>query len=409
MFLNHYSSFMKEAADMAIPHLFRCPISLDLFKDPVTLCTGQTYDRSSIEKWLAAGNLTCPVTMQKLHDPSIVPNHTLRHLIDQWLHMGDQFDPDYLATIDSLASLKYSLESHEGTLEDKLQTLKKIRELSEESPSGNSCLLQLGFLPLFLELVFGRVKAKLSQDCITFVDLALSCAVRLLHPGGLESLNMLKEESKLASFLDLLEQGTAVVKISLCHLLELISSSSSLETKELCAMLGRTRELLHGLVLLVSHDSEASEAGIKALTALSSLQSNQQNLVREGAIDGLITYILRAERREKNLAPMAVATLEKLAEIESTKEALINNPDGVNALVRMVFRVSDHEGSESAVSLLMIICYDSLRAREEAIGAGVLTQLLLLLQSQCSGRTKTKARMLLKLLRSKWAEDSHRV
>ena len=105
---------MKEADHMAIPHLFRCPISLDLFKDPVTLCTGQTYDRSSIEKWLAAGNLTCPVTMQKLHDPSIVPNHTLRHLIDQWLQLGHQFDPNYLATIDSLAALKHTLECHKS-------------------------------------------------------------------------------------------------------------------------------------------------------------------------------------------------------------------------------------------------------------------------------------------------------
>ena len=75
---------MNEAQiEITIPHLFRCPISLDLFEDPVTLCTGQTYDRSSIEKWFSAGNLTCPVTMQKLHDPSIVTNHTLRHLINQ--------------------------------------------------------------------------------------------------------------------------------------------------------------------------------------------------------------------------------------------------------------------------------------------------------------------------------------
>ncbi|GLT68721.1 hypothetical protein SLA2020_409270 [Shorea laevis] len=221
---------MKEADHMAIPHLFRCPISLDLFKDPVTLCTGQTYDRSSIEKWLAAGNLTCPVTMQKLHDPSIVPNNTLRHLIDQWLQLGHQFDPDYLATIDSLAALKHNLQSHQATLQDKLQTLQKIRALYEESPSTNSCLLQLGFLPLLLELVFGKVKAKISQDDqVNFVDQALSCAITMVPLGELESLNMLKEESKLASFLDLFQHGSVMVKISLCHLIEAISSSP--ETK----------------------------------------------------------------------------------------------------------------------------------------------------------------------------------
>lgn len=401
-----YCSSMRES-HMIIPHLFRCPISLDLFKDPVTLCTGQTYDRSSIEKWLAAGNLTCPVTMQKLHDPSIVPNHTLRHLIDQWLQMSDQFDPDYLATIDSLTALKHNLESHDDALENKLQTLEKIQVLSVESPIGNSCLIQLGFLPLLLQLVFGKVKAKPAQDYIMFVDLALACALRLLPLGEMECLNVLKEESKLALFLNLFEHGSVMVKISLCHLIEAISSS--LDTKELCAMIGKTSDLLHEVVVLVGHGSEASEAGIKALSALSSLQSNRENLVREGAIDGLITYILGAERRENNLAPTAMATLEKLLGLGSAKEALVNNPNGIYAVVRMVFRVSDHEGSDSAVSSLMITCYDSLQAREEAIGAGVLTQLLLLLQSQCNGRTKTKARMLLKLLRSKWDEDSKNV
>ncbi|CAI8598884.1 unnamed protein product [Vicia faba] len=46
---------MNEAqTEITIPHLFRCPISLDLLEDPVTLTTGQTYDRSSIEKWISA-------------------------------------------------------------------------------------------------------------------------------------------------------------------------------------------------------------------------------------------------------------------------------------------------------------------------------------------------------------------
>uniref|UniRef100_A0A8R7TJ18 U-box domain-containing protein n=1 Tax=Triticum urartu TaxID=4572 RepID=A0A8R7TJ18_TRIUA len=73
---------------MSVPHLFRCPISLDIFTDPVTLCTGQTYDRQCIERWLADGHRTCPVTMQALGDGDttvLVPNRTLRHLIERWL------------------------------------------------------------------------------------------------------------------------------------------------------------------------------------------------------------------------------------------------------------------------------------------------------------------------------------
>ncbi|KAL9377757.1 hypothetical protein Peur_029092 [Populus x canadensis] len=393
---------MKEA-EMTVPHFFMCPISLDLIKDPVTLCTGQTYDRSSIEKWLAAGNLTCPVTMQKLQDPSMVPNNTLRHLIDQWLQIGPQFDPVYLSTIDSLASLKKILESGDASLEYKCQTLQNIQALTEESQSGNSCLFQLGFFPLLLELLFGKVESRLSEGSAKFAEQALSCVLRLLSLGEYECLNMLREESKLESFQFLFDQGTSKIKRSLCQIIEAISSS--LETRELCAKLGKNRKLLKGLILLVHQTYEASEAGIKAISALCCLESNRENMVQEGGINGLLTYIYDAQRHERNLAPKAMATIELLLGLESAKEALINDPNGIKALIKMVFRVSDHQGSESAIRSLMIICTDSLQAREEAIGAGVLTQLLLLLQSQCSGRTKTKARMLLKLLGSKWDEE----
>lgn len=386
-------------AEMTIPYLFRCPISLDLFKDPVTLCTGQTYDRSSIEKWMSTGNLTCPVTMQKLHDPTIVPNHTLKHLIDQWLQIGDQFDSKYLEKFDSLAALKHNLESHEVTLENKLQTLKKIQALSEESSSRNSCLLQLGFFPLLLEQVFGRVAAEFSEEHMKFLEQALVCVQKLVCLSEIESLNMLKQETKLASFLLLFKHGSQIIKMSLCHVIE--TSSTSLETEQLCSIFGKNSELIYELLQFVKQNSEISEAGIKALWALCSLKSNRELLVREGVIDGLLTYIVDTERRERSLAPLAMATIEKLLAIESSKEALVNNPNGIDALVKMAFRISDHKGSESAIGSLMRVCYGSLQARDEAIAAGVLTQILLLLQSQCTAKIKTKARMLLKLLTSK--------
>lgn len=387
---------------MAIPHLFRCPISLDLFKDPVTLCTGQTYDRSSIEKWLATGNLTCPVTMQKLHDPTIVPNHTLRHLIDQWLQIGDLFDSSYLKKVDSLPSLKHNLESNEVTLETKLQTLLKVQTLSESS--RNSCLLQLGFLPLLLEQVFGRVEAELSEKYIKFLEQGLVCVIKLLSLSELESLNLLKEETKLANFLLLFKNGSVIMKTSLCHLIE--TASSSIETKELCSILGKNSEILHEILQLVEQNTEISDAGIKAIWALCCSESNNEFFIKEGIIDGLITYISCTEKKEKSSAALAMATIEKLLAVESGKVALINNLNGICVIVKMVFRVSDHQGSESAIGSLMMLCYASFQAREEAIAAGVLTQILLLLQSQCSGKTKTRARFLLKLLRSKWIEGT---
>ncbi|KAL2521291.1 U-box domain-containing protein 26-like [Forsythia ovata] len=225
---------------MIIPPLFICPISLDLLRDPVTLCTGQTYDRSSIEKWLAAGNLTCPVTMQKLHDPSIIPNHTLRHLIDQWLNSGTQIDPVYLKIVDgdsSIAAIKHNLESNESTLENKLEILEIIHALADELPLQNSCLIQLDFFCLLLQVVFRN-----SEGQHDYKEKLMSFGGRLIAKGS--------------------------------------------ETKELCIKLGKSVNLLQEIIHLVRNNSEAAavaEAGIKAISALSSMESNRENLVKEGA------------------------------------------------------------------------------------------------------------------------------
>ncbi|CAA3025556.1 U-box domain-containing protein 26-like isoform X2 [Olea europaea var. sylvestris] len=369
---------------------------------------GQTYDRSSIEKWLAAGNLTCPVTMQKLHDPSIIPNNTLRHLIDQWLNSGTQIDPVYLHIINSdssIAAIKHNLESNESTLENKLEILDIICSLADELPLQNSCLIQLDYFCLLLEVVFRKSEGLHFQEDLRFIEKALICALKLLPFSDLGAINMLKEESKFSYFVFIFENGNMAIKKSLCHLVEAIAKG--LETKELCNKLGTSVNLLQEIIRLVRDNSEAAEAGVKAISALSLTESNREKLVKEGAVEELVIHISRSKRHERSLAPMAVSVIENLLTVECAKQVIINHPFGVNALVKLVFRVSDHEGSASAVNSLLIICVDSKTAREEAISSGVLTQLLLLLQSQCSGRTKTKARMLLKLLRSKWNEDSN--
>ncbi|KAG0465241.1 hypothetical protein HPP92_019405 [Vanilla planifolia] len=60
----------------------RCPISLELMRDPVTVSTGQTYERSSILRWLKSGNKVCPVTGEKLVSSDLIPNSAVRRLID---------------------------------------------------------------------------------------------------------------------------------------------------------------------------------------------------------------------------------------------------------------------------------------------------------------------------------------
>lgn len=399
---------------MSIPHLFRCPISLDLFTDPVTLCTGQTYDRHSIEKWFQAGNRTCPVTMQLLYDTSFVPNHNLRHLIEQWLITNPDMNPrvkpsDSIpsSTTDmetSFTTIKSILESENFEADLKVDMLKKVRGLLIESDVNQACLIQLEFFPLLLELIF-QSPMNLTISNLELLELSLDC-VQILSPSSdLDSLNkILTNDLKLTSLVYLLSQGNAKIKTSLCYLLKTIALSEP--TQEVAVIIGQSPHVMRSLVTILCNNADehelASDACVQAINGLCSLEANRQNAINQGVVHGLISYLSRNSTK-KNDSSKALETLEFLLgpEIEKNNFAKINNMIGV--LVKHIFEVSsENEGSEYAVSMLQTMCCNLEWAYDEAIGAGIVTQLLLLIQSQSSARAKTIAINLLKLLRLKY-------
>ncbi|EPS72948.1 photoperiod responsive protein, partial [Genlisea aurea] len=120
----------REELQVAVPAPFRCPISMDVMKSPVSLCTGITYDRSSIEKWLALGNTTCPATMITLSSTRTIPNLTLRRLIHLWLSQNDSFRSPPAVCEPQLA------EIFAGELDS--ESLSKVVGFVKESPEENS-------------------------------------------------------------------------------------------------------------------------------------------------------------------------------------------------------------------------------------------------------------------------------
>ena len=64
------------------PAEFICPITQDVMTDPVTTVDGQTYERSAIARWLARKN-TSPLTGVVLESKTVIPNHSLRKLIEE--------------------------------------------------------------------------------------------------------------------------------------------------------------------------------------------------------------------------------------------------------------------------------------------------------------------------------------
>ena len=118
------------------PDHFLCPISKELMRDPVTIFSGVTYDRKSIEKWFFTyKKKTCPATMQQVSDFSITPNHTLKRLILSWQNANTITTMSSSSSSDPSSSSKCGEEEMADLLNAvdsspfKVTSLKKLRSV----------------------------------------------------------------------------------------------------------------------------------------------------------------------------------------------------------------------------------------------------------------------------------------
>lgn len=75
---------LQQLEDIPVRPYFCCPLSSELMLDPVIVASGQTYERSSIQKWLDGGLTICPKTRQKLAHTNLIPNYTVKAMIATW-------------------------------------------------------------------------------------------------------------------------------------------------------------------------------------------------------------------------------------------------------------------------------------------------------------------------------------
>ena len=60
-----------------------CPITLELFRDPVVAQDGHTYERKAIEEWVQK-NGTSPITNQQISLENLVPNYAVKKMVDHF-------------------------------------------------------------------------------------------------------------------------------------------------------------------------------------------------------------------------------------------------------------------------------------------------------------------------------------
>lgn len=156
---------------------FYCPITREVMTDPVETYTGQTFERSAIEKWLASGTSSCPLTGLPLETSMLRPNKTLRLSIEEWQDRN---------TMITIASMKPKLLSNEG--EEILNCLEQLQDLCEQRDIHREWVILENYIPILIDLlkaenrdirnhalVILRILAKDSNDAkvLTLIQLYL--------------------------------------------------------------------------------------------------------------------------------------------------------------------------------------------------------------------------------------------
>ncbi|KAI4327328.1 hypothetical protein L6164_019802 [Bauhinia variegata] len=373
---------MIEELDLSeVPSVFICPISLEPMLDPVTLCTGQTYERSNILKWFSLGHLTCPTTMQELWDDSITPNTTLYRLIYTW------FSQKYLL-------MKKRSEDVQGRASELVETLKKVK--------GQARVQALKELHQVVAAHANANKTVIDEVGVSVISSLLgpftSHAVGSEVIGILVSLSLdseskrnLMQPAKISLMVDILNEGSIETKINCTRLIE-----SLIEEKDFRSEIISSHSLLVGLMRLVKDKRHTNGIfpGLSLLRSICLHKEVRNLLVSIGAVSQLVELL---SGLDPDYLELALSVLDALASIPDGRVALKNCSNSIPVMVKLLMKVSEN-CTQYALSILWSVCK---LAPEEcssiAVDAGLAAKLLLVIQSGCNPILKQQSAELLKL------------
>ncbi|XP_047948590.1 U-box domain-containing protein 30-like [Salvia hispanica] len=365
-----------------VPSVFICPISLEPMQDPVTLCTGQTYERSNILKWFSLGHYTCPTTMQELWDDTLTPNTTLHHLTHTWFsHKYVQMKKRSEDAEGRASELLTNLKRVKG--QARVQTLKELQRVVANHSAARKTVVDEGGVALVSSLLGPFTSYAIGSEVVAIlVNLSLTSEAKM----------SLMQPAKVSSVVDVLNEGSIETKINCVRLIEMLMEEENDFRTELVS----SHSLLVALMRLVRNKRHPNGhlPALALLKSISTLKEVRSLIVSIGAIPHLLELIpvLNPECVE-----LALSVLDTLSSVPQGKQALKDCSNTIPTMVKLLMRITEC-CTDYALSILCSVC--NLSPQEcslRAVDAGLAAKLLLVIQSGCSPALKQRAAELLKL------------
>lgn len=406
---------VKDDLYITVPSFFKCPISLDVMKSPVSLSTGVTYDRATIQRWLDGGNNTCPATMQVLQSKELIPNHTLHRLIQIW---SDSVKPRPPKNNNSPPP---SPLSSCITTDHALQLARELVQVGSSSSRYDEDLSRI--------VEFGKESEENCRELLSIVEF-LPCLITILCRSGHDDMgqarvckaiqlsNMLLDQCKknvslsesIVPNIDLgINFGSSVMSFMLLQ--------QSLESKVLAVkfmeliMVLKVRngfriaqnvdiyfETLR-LVVDSGYNPETMEACFSCLVCFSTPRRNRSILAKSNAVEVLAKVLSRKESGVSTTEKV-LKLLEILSSCKEGREKICGNEICVEGIIKKVLKVSNM-ATEHGVTILWSLCclFGDEKAREGVRKSNGMAKILLLMQSNCSASVRQMCCDLLKVFR----------
>ncbi|KAE8714301.1 chromosome condensation regulator family protein [Hibiscus syriacus] len=385
---------VKEELYITVPSVFRCPISLDVMKSPVSLCTGVTYDRSSIQQWLESGHNTCPATMQLLPSKDFIPNLTLHRLINLWIQSSTLLpganSPRLLpATFPEITQVRAKLLMEKIESQCCAESLSKLSEFVSYCEENRRFVVRFhGFVEVIAGVLIRKcVEIEALEMTVGILDLILS------ENGIKERLNKLilksnQESNFLSTIVFILQNGSPDSKVRSVRVLDSLALDSESKRR-----ISDSQDLLSVLLQLLqtNNDQSLNDAVTSILTTVSVTRSIKSRLIENGVVE-----ILSNTMTEKSLK--LLATLSSSSEGRS---AISSNPKCTAAIVEKLLKVSKTATEDAVVVLWRGCCLQKEEKVKEAVvkGNGV-TKILVIMQREGEGRVKMMCSDLVKAVRA---------
>lgn len=348
------------------PKDFVCPITTHVFDDPVTLETGQTYEREAIQEWLDRGNSTCPITRQSLQSVHLPKtNYVLKRLIASWREqMLEDYDIDDdvmkpAASIHSVSpksvidittsELRLAITdlcTSEILMEAEAAVMRILRFWRD--PEANmelqmqSMLAKPPVINGFVEILLNSVDAQVLRATVFLLT-------ELGHREDSVVQTLMRVDSDVEAIVQLFKKGLldAVVLVYLLR-----PSATSLVEMDLVSHLlrmlhGKGREFDHREVLKAFMEPETAAvlllARILQCSSEASVAETARSIASSEAIERIVAS-LRADRDEEKVG--AVSTLVRCMVEDGKCRNMVAEKAELGGVLEMLVRVGDGERME---------------------------------------------------------------